>query len=58
MERVVHAVAERVSQLVLVHAPVQAQRGDDVHVIDPCLGGEIEHSFDDALAVVGRSHLR
>ena len=58
VERVVDPVAERVAQLVLVHPAVQAERGDDVHVVDAGVGGEIEHCFDDALAVVGRAHLR
>ena len=57
MKRVVDAIAERVAQLVLVHPPVQTQRGDDVDVVDACVSGEIEHCLDDSLAVVGRAHL-
>ena len=58
MERVVDAIAERVAQLVLVHPAVQAEGGDDVHVVDARLGGEVEHRLDHALAGVGRAHLR
>ena len=58
VERVVDAVAECVAQLVLVHPSVQAERGDDVHVVDAGLGRHVEHRLDHALADVGASHLR
>ncbi len=58
LEGVVDAVAEHVPQLVLVHAAMQAEGGDDVDVVDPGLGGEVEHRLDDPLTVVGPAHLR
>ena len=57
-ERVDDPVAEHVAQLVLVHPAVEAERGDDVDVVDTRGGCEIEHRFDDPLAVVGAAHLR
>ena len=58
VERVVDAVTERVAQLVLVHPPVQAEGGDEVHVVDAGVGGEVEHGLDHPLAGVGAAHLR
>jgi hypothetical protein len=46
VERVVDAVAEHVAHLVLVHPAVEAERGDDVDVVDAGLGGEVEHGLD------------
>ena len=57
-ERVVHAVAEGVAQLGLGHPPVQGEGGDQVHVVDAGLGGEVEHGLDHPLAHVGPAHLR
>jgi hypothetical protein len=58
VERVEDAIAQCVTQLVLVHPAVQTERGDDVHVVDACLGGHVEHRFHDALARVWPAHLR
>jgi hypothetical protein len=57
-ERVVDAVADGVAQLVLGHAPVQREGGDEVHVVDAGRGGQVEHRLDDPLADVGPLHLR
>jgi hypothetical protein len=57
-ECVVHAVADGVAQFGLGHPSVQGEGGDDVHVVDATLGGEVEHGLDDALADVGAAHLR
>ena len=58
LERVVHAVAEGVAQFELVHPAVQGERGDEVHVVDACVGGHRQHLLDDPLAQVGAPHLR
>ena len=50
-------IAEHVTQLVFVHPAMEAERGDDVNVVDAGLGGEIEDRLDNALAVVGAFHL-
>ena len=57
-EGVVHPVADRVAQLVLGHAPVQGEGGDDLDVVDAGGGRRVEHRLDDALAHVGLAHLR
>ena len=57
-EGVVDPVAERVAQLVLGHAPVQGERGDQHDVVDARLGRHVEHRLDDHLADVGRLHRR
>ena len=51
-EGVVDPVAQRVTQLVLGHAPVQGQRGNEHHVVDPGVGRHVEHGLDDHLADV------
>ena len=55
-EGVEDAVAERVAQLGVGHAPVQRQRGDEHHVVHAGLGGELEHLLDHELADVGAAH--
>ena len=57
-EGVVDAVADGVAQLVLGHAAVQGERGDEVDVVDAGRGGQVEHGLDDALAHVGPAHRR
>ena len=58
VEGVVDPIAEHVAQLVLVHPAMETEGGDDVDVVDAGRGGEVEHGFDDPLAVVGAAHLR
>ena len=41
------------AQLVLVHAAVQGEGGDEHDVVDAGVGGHVEHGLDDALADVG-----
>ena len=55
-EGVVDPVAQGVAELVLGHAPVQGQGGDEHHVVDPGVGRHVEHGLDDHLADVGRLH--
>ena len=55
-EGVVDAVADGVAQLGLGHAAVQGQRRDEVHVVDPCRRGEVEHGLDHPLPHVGPAH--
>ena len=56
LERVEDPSSERVPQLVVVHASVQGERGDQHDVVDRGFGREVEHGLDDALAYVGRAH--
>ena len=56
-EGVVHAVADSVAQLGFGHPPVQGEGGDDVNVVDACVGGEIQYRLDHPLADVGPAHL-
>ena len=58
VEGVEDPVAEHVAQLVVVHAAMQAERGDQVDVVDARIGRQVEHGFDDPLAGVGAAHLR
>ena len=51
-------IHECVAQLVLVHAAVQAERGDQVHIVDTGFSDKVEHCLDHSLAVVGALHLR
>ena len=55
-EGVIHAVADGMAQLGLVHPTVQRQSGDQVHVVDPCLRRQVEHRLDHALADVRPAH--
>ena len=55
-EGVVDPVAQGVAQLVLGHAPVQGQGGDEHHVVDPGVGRHVEHGLDDHLADVRCLH--
>ena len=57
VERVVDAVAESVAQFVLMHPAVQAEGGNQVHVVDAGGSNQIEHGFDHALARIGAAHL-
>ena len=57
-ERVVHAVADGVPQLLLGHATVQRKRGDEVDVVDARGRGLVEHGFDHPLTDVGAAHRR
>ncbi len=57
-EGVVDPVAEGVAQLLLGHAPVQRERGDQHDVVDARLGRHVEHGLDHHLADVGRLHRR
>ncbi len=57
-EGVVDAVAQRVAELVLGHAAVQGQGGDQDDVVHARRRGHLEHGLDDHLAHVGRLHLR
>ena len=55
-EGVVHPVADSVPELVLGHAAVDGQGGDEVDVVYAGLGGEVQHRFDDPLTDVGAAH--
>ena len=57
-ERVVDAVPERVAQLLLGHAAMQGQRGDEDDVVDARLCRHVQHRLDDHLADVRRLHRR
>ncbi len=57
LERVVDAIAECVTELELVHAAVQGERGDQLHVVDPGVGRHRQYLLDDPLAQVGAAHL-
>ncbi len=58
VEGVVDPVAQHVAQLVLVHPPVQSERGDEMDVVDPGGRRQVEHGLDDPLAGVGSTHFR
>ena len=55
-EGVIDPVAQGVTELVLGHAPVQGQSGDEHDVVDPGVGRHVEHGLDDHLADVGCLH--
>ena len=57
-EGVVDPVAQRVAQLLLGHATVQRQRGDELDVVHSRLRRHVEHRLDHHLADVGRLHGR
>ncbi len=57
-EGVVDPVADGVAQLGFGHAPVQGQGADQHHVVHPGGGRQVQHRFDDPLAVVGSLHRR
>ncbi len=57
-EGVVDPVAQGVAQLLLGHAAVQGQRGDQHDVVDAGLRRHVEHGLDHHLADVGRLHGR
>ena len=58
MKRGEDAVADDVPQLVVGHAAVQAERGDDVQVIDARLRGHVDDLFHHQLPDIGRGHRR
>ena len=58
MKRRKDALADDVAQLVFSHSPVQAQRRDDVQVVDAGLGCHVNDLFHHELAHVGRGHRR
>ena len=51
------SITEHVTQFVVVHATVEAERRDDVDIVDSRLCGEVEYGFDNPLARVGTTHL-
>jgi hypothetical protein len=55
-EGVVDAIADGVAQLLLGHAPVQGEGGDEVDVVDARGRRQVEHGLDHPLAVVGPAH--
>ncbi len=57
-EGVVNPIPEGVAELGLGHAPVQGEGGDEHDVVDPGIGGQVEHRLYDHLADVGRLHGR
>ena len=57
-EGVVDAITQCMAKLGLGHAAVQRQGGDELHVVDTCCRGHVEHRLDDALAVVRLTHGR
>ena len=57
-EGVVDPVTEGVAQLVLGHAAVQSQCGNELDVVDAGLRRHVEHGLDHHLADVGRLHGR
>ena len=57
-EGVVDPVSERVAQLLLGHAAVQGQGGDQHHVVHAGRGRHLEDLLDHELADVGGAHRR
>ncbi len=57
LERVVDTIADGMAQLGLGHPAMQGEGGDEMDVVDPRLGGEVENRLDHPLADVGPAHL-
>ena len=57
-EGVVDTVADGVAQLGLGHPPVEGEGHDELDVVDPGLGRQVEHLLDHQLADVGALHGR